>query len=59
VTCNIVSLGDLGSSEIDVHVGVPGKGPGLHVDPLLEERNVLVARRGRAVAAGKLSRRAR
>lgn len=54
----LVALGDLGASEIDLHVGVPGKGPGLHVEPLLEERNVLVARRGRAVAAGKLSRRA-
>ena len=53
----LVSLGDLGSSEIDLHVGIPGKGPGLHVDPSFEERNVLVARRGR-VAAGKLSRRA-
>ncbi|MDB4954935.1 MAG: Transcriptional regulator, LysR family [Myxococcales bacterium] len=53
----LISLGDLGSSEVDLHVGIPGRGPGLHVDPLLEERNVLVARR-RHAAAGKLSRRA-
>jgi DNA-binding transcriptional LysR family regulator len=54
----LVSLGDLGSSEIDLHLGIPGKGPGLHVEPVLEDRNFLVARRDHPAAAGKLSRRA-
>src|SRR5882724_10587362 len=43
---SLVSLGDLTSSEIDLHLGVRGKGAGLHVEPLFEERVVLVARRG-------------
>lgn len=41
----LVSLGDLGSPEIDVHIGVRGTGPGLHVEPLIDERTVLIARR--------------
>jgi DNA-binding transcriptional LysR family regulator len=53
----LVSLGDLGSSEIDLHLGIPGKGPGLHVEPVLEDRNLLVARHDHpAAVAGKLSR---
>ncbi len=55
----LVSLGDLGSSDIDLHLGIRSKAPGLHVEPLLEDRSVLVARRDHpAAAAGKLSRRA-
>jgi len=55
----LVSLGDLGSSDIDLHLGIRSKGPGLHVEPLLEDRSLLVARRDHpAAAAGKLSRRA-
>jgi DNA-binding transcriptional LysR family regulator len=55
----LVSLGDLGSSDIDLHLGIPGKGPGFHAEPLLEDRTVLVARRDHpTAAAGKLSRRA-
>jgi DNA-binding transcriptional LysR family regulator len=42
---SLVSLGDLASSEIDLHVGVRGRGSGLHVEPLLVERTVLIARR--------------
>src|SRR5882672_7724264 len=30
----LVSLGDLTSSEIDLHLGVAGKGPGFHAEPL-------------------------
>ena len=41
----LVSLGDLGSSEIDVHIGVRSDGPGIHVEPLIDERTVLIARR--------------
>ena len=55
----LVSLGDLGSSEIDLHLGIPGKGPGLHVEPAFEDRSLLVARRDHPTAATrKLSRRA-
>ena len=55
----LVSLGDLGSSDIDLHLGIRSKGPGLHVEPLLEDRSLLVARRDHpSAAAGKLSRRA-
>jgi DNA-binding transcriptional LysR family regulator len=52
----LVSLGDLTSSEIDLHLGVPGKGPGLHVEPLLDEPSVLVARRDHPAFGRKLSR---
>src|SRR5260221_2913173 len=52
----LVSLGDLTSSEIDLHLGVPGKGPGLHVEPLLDEPSLLVARRDHPAVGRKLSR---
>ena len=54
----LVSLGDLGSSEIDLHLGIAGSGPGLHVDPLLEERSVLVARKRHPAGKARLSRTA-
>jgi DNA-binding transcriptional LysR family regulator len=54
----LVSLGDLASSEIDLHLGVAGKGPGLHAEPLLEEPSLLVARRGHPALGRRLSRRA-
>ena len=54
---SLVSLGDLGSSEIDVHLGIAGKGPGLRVEPLLELRSALVARRGHPATRAKLGRR--
>jgi DNA-binding transcriptional LysR family regulator len=40
----LIALGDLGSSEIDVHLGVPSDAPGVHAKALVEERMVLVAR---------------
>jgi DNA-binding transcriptional LysR family regulator len=52
----LVSLGDLGSSDIDLHLGIRSKRPGLHVEALLEDRTLLVARRDHPAAAGKLSR---
>jgi DNA-binding transcriptional LysR family regulator len=55
---SLVSLGDLTSSEIDLHLGVRGKGAGLHVERLFDERLVLVARRGHPALGGRLSRRA-
>jgi DNA-binding transcriptional LysR family regulator len=54
---SLVSLGDLTSSEIDLHIGVRGKGAGLHVERLFEERVVLVARRGHPALGQRLSRR--
>lgn len=55
---SLVSLGDLASSEIDLHLGVKGTGAGLHFEPLLEERTVLAARRGHAAIGQPLSRTA-
>jgi DNA-binding transcriptional LysR family regulator len=52
----LVALGDLGSSEIDVHIGVRGQGPGLHHEPLMEERTVMIARRRHPVTRGRPSR---
>lgn len=54
---SLVSLGDLTSSEIDLHLGKRGKGAGLHVEPLFEERTVLVARRGHPTIGKRLPRR--
>lgn len=45
----LVSLGDLSSPEVDLHVGLPGTGSGLHSEPLVDEPNVLVARKGHAI----------
>jgi DNA-binding transcriptional LysR family regulator len=45
---SLLSLGDLASQEVDLHVGVAASGPGIHVQPLLEEKTVLVARTGHA-----------
>jgi DNA-binding transcriptional LysR family regulator len=53
---SLVSLGDLTSSEIDLHLGVRGKGAGLHVERLFEERVVLVARRGHPALGKRPSR---
>ncbi len=55
---SLIALGDLASPEVDAHVGVAGKGPGLHVEPLREEPNVLVARRGHPAPRRKLSKSA-
>ena len=55
---SLLSLGDLTSSEVDLHFGKPAKGPGLHVEVLFEERLVLVARRGHPAAGKRLTKRA-
>ncbi len=58
---SLVSLGDLASAEVDLHLGraaKKGSKPGLHVEVLYEERLVLVARRGHAATSKRLSRRA-
>ena len=40
----LVAAGGLAGPEIDILVGVGEKGPGVHIQPLYEERIVLVAR---------------
>jgi DNA-binding transcriptional LysR family regulator len=52
---SLVSLGDLTSSQVDLHIGLPGAGAGLHVEPLFEETTVLVARRGHRALGKRLS----
>lgn len=54
---SLLSLGDLGSTEVDLHVGVRATGAAIHAEPLLDERTVLVARNGHPACARKLSRR--
>ena len=56
---SLLSLGDLGSTEVDLHVGVRATGPGIHAEPLLDERTVLVARKGPSRSAPAGSRAAR
>jgi DNA-binding transcriptional LysR family regulator len=55
---SLVSLGDLTSAEIDLHIGVPARGPGLHADPLLEDPTVLVVRKGHRGVGKRVSQRA-
>lgn len=40
----LISLGDLASSEVDLHLGVAGHGPGLHVERLRADPSVLAGR---------------
>jgi DNA-binding transcriptional LysR family regulator len=54
---SLLSLGDLGSAEVDLHLGVPARGAGIHVEPLYDEETVLVARKGNRACRGKLTRR--
>lgn len=55
---SLVSLGDLASPEIDLHLGVRATGAGIHSEPLIEERVVLVARRGHPAFGRRLSKSA-
>lgn len=52
---SLVALGDLASPEIDLHVGMPATGPGIHAEPLARERTVLVARRRHPAVGKRLS----
>ena len=54
----LFSLGGLASTEVDVAIGVGERGPGIHVQPLYEERTVLVARAGHPRARRKLTKAA-
>lgn len=55
---SLVALGDLTSSQVDLHIGLAGRGAGLHIEPLLNERTVLVAREGHPALGKRLSARA-
>ncbi|RKH04045.1 LysR family transcriptional regulator [Corallococcus carmarthensis] len=54
---SLVALGDLTSSQVDLHIGLAGRGAGLHVEPLRDERTVLVAREGHSALTKRLSAR--
>jgi DNA-binding transcriptional LysR family regulator len=54
----LFSLGGLASTEVDVAIGVGEKHPGVHVQPLYEERTVVVARAGHPRARRKLTKAA-
>ncbi len=51
---SLLTLGDLGSTEVDLHFGIRATGPGIHAEALYDEPTVLVAR-ARAELRGKLS----
>jgi DNA-binding transcriptional LysR family regulator len=53
---SLLSLGDLGSTEVDLHVGVRATGPGIHGEALLDEPTLLVARNDHPACARRLSR---
>jgi DNA-binding transcriptional LysR family regulator len=53
----LLSLGDLASPEVDLHVGMRATGPGIHAEALFEERTTLAARKGSPSGKGKLTRR--
>lgn len=40
---SLVSLGDLSGPEVDLHIGVRGRGPGMHAEVLRDEPLTLVA----------------
>ena len=54
----LIAMGDLASPEIDLHLGLAAKGPGIHAEPLRQEQIVLAARRRHRATRGKLTRAA-
>jgi DNA-binding transcriptional LysR family regulator len=54
---SLLALGDLASSEVDLHVGVRATGAGIHAEPLLDERTLLIARKNHPARARRLTRR--
>jgi DNA-binding transcriptional LysR family regulator len=54
---SLVSLGDLGSTEVDLHFGVRATGPGIHAEALFDERTILVARKDHPECVRRLSRK--
>lgn len=55
---SLVSLGDLGSPEVDLHIGVGAKLAGVRVEPLFEEPTTLVSRKRHPASKKRLSMRA-
>jgi DNA-binding transcriptional LysR family regulator len=54
---SMVTLGDLSSSEVDLHIGVQAEGPGMLAELLVKERTTLVGRKSHPALTGRLSRR--
>jgi DNA-binding transcriptional LysR family regulator len=52
----LLSLGDLASTEVDLHLGVRATGPSIHAEALFNEQTLLVARKGNPGCAGKPTR---
>ena len=53
---SLLTLGDLGSTEVDLHFGIRATGPGIHAEALYEEPTVLVARRRHPEQRPRLTR---
>jgi len=53
---SLLALGDLGSSEIDLHFGIRATGPGIHAQALYDDPMLLVARTGHSALRAKPSR---
>jgi DNA-binding transcriptional LysR family regulator len=53
---SLLMLGDLGSTEVDLHFGIRATGPGIHARPLYDEPTVLVARARHPEQRSKLTR---
>jgi DNA-binding transcriptional LysR family regulator len=53
----LISLGDLSAAEVDVHLGVAWKAPGIHVERLFEEQNALIARRAHPIFGRRITRK--
>lgn len=53
---SLLSLGDLASSEVDLHVGIRARGPGIHAEPLHSEPMRLLARKNHPECAVRLTR---
>ena len=54
---SLVSLGDVSSPEIDLHVGDASRRSKLHVEPLFEEHHVLIGRHDHPAAGKHISAR--
>ncbi len=53
---SLLTLGDLGSTEVDLHFGIRATGPGIHAQALYDEPTVLVARARHPEQRSKLTR---
>lgn len=54
---SLLALGDLASGEIDLHLGMPAKGPQIHSELLHDEPAILVGRKGNRACRGRLDGR--